>query len=208
MAPRGSPHASPGSVDADDPLAAMPPSPRRRQHGARVSDEQDPRGALLGGRRDDAHLGPDAARAPDADGDPLHRVLTAEWSPRLRGLARRAELVARAAQRLERQRVAQLRAQAAHVDVDRARAALVAAAPDAREQRLAREDPAAVRREEREQRELLGRQRDPPALDADLVGRAIDERARRSSGAPRSRTRSAATRARGCARRARRERTA
>ena len=51
----------------------------------------------------------------------------------------RAQLVAGAAQRLERQRVAELRAQAPHVDVDRARAALVARPPHAREQHVARE---------------------------------------------------------------------
>ena len=96
-------------------------------------------------------------------------------SSRLGGIARRAKLVAGAAQRLERQRVAELGAQPANVDVHRARAALVAAAPDPREQRLAREDPAAVGGQEREERELLRRERDPSTLDADLVRGAIDE---------------------------------
>src|SRR5580700_10192782 len=62
------------------------------------------------------------------------------------------------------------------MNVDRSRATLVPAAPDACQERLAREDAAAVGRKEREERELLGRQRDAAALDADLVRGPVDQK--------------------------------
>ena len=91
---------------------ALAASPRRRTTRPRARSRKD---------------SPRSPRCADCTG---HRL----------PLVRRAELVAGAAQGLERQRVAQLGAQPAHVDVDRARAAFVPAAPDARQERLARVD--------------------------------------------------------------------
>src|SRR5262249_33001954 len=85
------------------------------------------------------------------------------------------ELVAGSAQCLERERVAELGAQTADVDVDGARAAFVSGPPHTGEQRVAPEYAPAIPREEREQRELLRRQRNATPGRRDLVPRAIDD---------------------------------
>src|SRR2546430_1148136 len=56
-----------------------------------------------------------------------------------------------------------------------ARAALVARAPDAREEQVAPEHAAAVLCEKREQRELARRERHATPVERDLVERAIDD---------------------------------
>src|SRR5207237_4666921 len=80
-------------------------------------------------------------------------------------LARRSQLVAGTAKRLERKRVAELRAQAPHVNVDGARSAFVTRAPYPREQHFAREDAPAVRHQKREQRKFFRRQDDAPSFE-------------------------------------------
>ena len=95
-------------------------------------------------------------------------------SPKLSEVARSPQLVARSPQRLQRKRIAELCTQPADVDVDGARAPLVAAAPDAREERFTRENTASVGGKKPKQGEFLRRERDPPPIDADLVRRAVD----------------------------------
>src|SRR5215831_7300909 len=88
-----------------------------------------------------------------------------------------AHLVADVAHRLDEAAGdgAELGAQAPHVDVDGARAAVVAVAPDLGQELLARVDAAAVLREEAEELELLVRELEPPALDARLVAGGVDD---------------------------------
>jgi hypothetical protein len=67
----------------------------------------------------------------------------------------------------------ELGADAAHVDIDRARAAVVVIAPDAAQQRLAREHALGMRHEELQQLVLHVREVHGPLVDRDLVGREV-----------------------------------
>ena len=69
----------------------------------------------------------------------------------------------------------QLFAQAAHVDVDGARAAGVAIAPDLFEQDVPRQHAAAMLQQILEQQEFLRRQRDFPAVERDDVPLGVDD---------------------------------
>src|SRR6478736_7855130 len=85
----------------------------------------------------------------------------------------RSQLVARAPERFQGQCIAQFGPQAPHVNVDRARSAVVAIAPNPREQVIPREHLATAFAQVRQERELLGRQVDRAAADGDLVSRLV-----------------------------------
>ena len=107
------------------------------------------------------------------------------------GVARRRDLVADAPDGDDRRRVAELAAQLADVDVDRARVAGEGVAPDALEQLVARQHEAAVVEQLPEQVELLRRELDLLVADARLAAAGVDAqvavlRSPRSRGSRRS----------------------
>ena len=93
----------------------------------------------------------------------------------------RHEAIADVADRADERLVvgAELGAQTADVDVDRACAAEVVVAPDLLQQLLAGEDPAGVLGEELEELELLEREVEGAVLELGGVGRVVDDEAAR-----------------------------
>src|SRR5207237_2329847 len=116
------------------------------------------------------------AGTPPATGTEATRAwVERTLSSGLRGLARRAHLVADAPHRHDRRRVAELSAQLADVDVHRASVACERVPPDPLEQLVARQDEPPVIEQLPQQIELLRRQLDLLVADARLAAAGVDD---------------------------------